>query len=238
MRLQRRRGREASGGALLEGPHLVAAAIDAGLHFRSLFVLDGDTAGQALARDGGVVALVVDARTLAKLSTTATPQSPVAVVAVPGGAVAPGGRVVVPWGLSDPGNLGTLVRIAAAFGYGLLVGPGCADLWSPKVLRSAAGAHFMTALGSVASLLEVRSGGRTLVATVARGGVAPGALPEAAAVLIGSESHGLGPELIAEADIRVTVPMRTGVESLNAAVAAAIVLYSGRGIPGTNLPAS
>ncbi len=82
---------------------------------------------------------------------------------------------------------------------------------------------------------ELRRGSRTIVATVARGGEAPGPIPENAAVLIGSEAHGLPDELVASADVTITVPMSPSVESLNAAVAGAIVAYLGTIDPATNL---
>ena len=161
------------------------------------------------------------------MSSTREAQSPVAVIPIPAGEVPPGGRVIVVWGLGDPGNFGTLIRSAAAFGFGVLVGPGSADVWSPKVLRAAAGAHFRTPIGIASDLAAVRAGGRLIVATVPRGGEPPGRLPGAAAVLVGSEPHGLPGDIVAAADLRVTIPMAAGTESLNAAVAGAIVAYLG-----------
>ena len=238
VRLHRRRGRESHGATLLEGPHLLEAALAAGIEPKRVFVAGGDAAGAALARSSGGEVLLVDARTLAKLATTATPQSPVAVVAIPESDAPPGGRVLVSWGVSDPGNCGTLIRIAAAFGYGYLAGPESADVWSPKVLRAAAGAHFAARIGRVATIAEVRSGGRVVVATVARGGTPPGPLPVAAAVLVGSEAHGLPDAIVAAADLRFTIPTTGHVESLNAAVAGAIVAYVGALGTATNLRGS
>ncbi len=235
MRLHRRRGRTESGEALLEGPHLVGAAVAGGVAVRRVFALAGDEPGRRLAADCRAELLLVDERTLGRLSTTETPQSPVAVVVIPAGTVAPGGRVVVAWGVSDPGNCGTLIRLGAAFGYGYLAGPGSADTWSPKVLRAATGAHFATPVGIVSRLEELRAGGRVLLATVARGGSIPGPLPVDAAVLVGSEAHGLPDDVVAECDRVITIPTTGAVESLNAATAAAIVLHAGAMTPGTNL---
>jgi TrmH family RNA methyltransferase len=238
MRLHRSRGRAQAGATLLEGPHLVGAAIDAGHRLGTVFATSGDAVGTELARRGGAELLAVDDRTLQRLGTTEAPQSPIAVMAVPTDQPPPGGRVIVAWGLADPGNCGTLIRIAAAFGYGFLAGPGSAELWSPKVLRAAAGAHFTLRLGRVDTLEAVRAGGRTIVATVARGGMAPGTLPASAAILVGNEAHGLAAEIVSAADMRVTIPTSGAVESLNAAVAGAIVAYLGVAGPGTNLSAS
>jgi TrmH family RNA methyltransferase len=238
VRLHRRRGRESEGETLLEGPHLLEAAVAAGIRPKRIFVASGDAAGEALARSLGGQVLSVDERTLAKLATTATPQSPVAVIAIPDRPVPAGGRVLVAWGVSDPGNCGTLIRIAAAFGYGYLAGPESADVWSPKVLRAAAGAHFAARIGHVATLDAVRLGGRAVVATVARDGTPPGPLPDAAAVMVGSEAHGLPDEIVSAADLRVTIPTSGAVESLNAAVAGGIVAYVGALGTTTNLTGS
>lgn len=235
VRLHRSKGRQGSGETLLEGPHLVEAAIGAGAAIRTIFAAADDVAGRSLAATAGVELVVVDEATLRRISTTETPQSPVAVIVIPDATVVAGSRVVVAWGVGDPGNCGTLIRLAAAFGFGYLAGPHSADTWSPKVLRAAAGAHFATPLGSADSLVEVRAGGRRLYATVARGGEPPGPLAANAAVLIGSEAHGLPPEVVAACDAAITIPTTGAVESLNAAAAAAIVLYSGGGVPGTTL---
>ena len=218
---------------LIEGPHLFAEALRAGLRPRVVFTTAAGAA--ALGADSGTI-LLVDERVLGMVATTTTPQDPVAVIPIPPDRLGPG-RLLVAWGVSDPGNCGTLIRIAAAFGFGYAAGPGAADRWSPKVLRSAAGAHFATPTATVDSLADLRRGGRTLVAAVARGGDLPGPLPADAAVLIGSEAHGLPEEVVAAADRRVTIPTSDAVESLNAAVAGAIVAYLGAGAPPTNLPA-
>lgn len=235
MRLHRAKGRRESGETLLEGPHLVEAAIGAGAALRTIFATSDDVAAPSLAAAAAVELLVVGADTLRRISTTETPQSPVAVVAIPDSTVVPGSRVVVAWGVGDPGNCGTLIRLAAAFGFGYLAGPESADPWSPKVLRAAAGAHFATPLGMADRLPEVRVGGRRLYATVARGGEPPGPLAENAAVLIGNEAHGLPPDVVAGCDTTITVPTTGAVESLNAATAAAIILHAGGGMRGTNL---
>jgi TrmH family RNA methyltransferase len=225
-RLQEARARAESGRALLEGPHLLAEATAAGLRVERVFALPGDAPSAAAARACGADLVLVDERGLRRLSTTEHPQSPVAVAAIPPTALPPRGHLLVAWGVGDPGNLGTLIRCAAAFGLGFAAGPGTADPWSPKVLRAAAGGHFRAGAPRVELPDELRGGGRLLVATVARGGLSPSALPRRAlAVLVGDEAHGLPGALISGCDLVVTVPMPGGAESLNAAVAGAIVAY-------------
>jgi TrmH family RNA methyltransferase len=128
--------------------------------------------------------------------------------------------------LADPGNVGTLIRTAAAFGWDFGHSSGTADPWAPKVLRAGAGGHFRVTIGAVGSVEELDDAGLTTVATVVSGGAAPDALGSGRfAVLVGEEAAGLPDDVVAEAALRVTVPMPGGMESLNAAIAAAIVIY-------------
>ncbi len=141
----------------------------------------------------------------------------------PGGALAD--RVIVPWGIQDPGNLGAILRSAAAFGFQeALLGPLCADPFSPKALRGSMGAAFLMPLRRAETL--ALDGARWFALD---GG--PGALPLAQAdltaplrILVGNEGHGWqGAELPGQV-IRVAIPIH-GVESLNAAVAAGIACF-------------
>lgn len=236
-RLERSRTRAETGRTLLDGPAVVADAVAAGCEFDRMFGLDGDAEGREMARRAGCPFVAVEPPVLAKIATTQHPQSPVGVLVVPAERITPGRRALVAWGVGDPGNCGALIRTAAAFGYDYLAGPGSADSWSPKVLRAAAGGHFRTGVGRATTLDGLREG-RMVVATAARHGVPPGPLPANAAVLVGSEPHGLPPEVVAACDLTVTIPMAPGSESLNVAVAGAIVAYLGAGHPGTNLPAA
>jgi len=191
-----------------------------------VFALPGDTASAQAAHRCGADLVVVDERGLKRLATTEHPRSPAAVILVPATPVAPAGDLMAAWGVGDPGNLGTLIRTAAAFGLGFVVGPGTADAWAPKVLRSAAGGHFRTGVAAVDALEALRAGGRRLVATVPRGGSPPMGLPPGPlAILVGDEARGLPEEVAGACDLAVTIPMRGGTESLNAAVAGAIVAY-------------
>ena len=115
------------------------------------------------------------------------------------------------------------MRSAAAFGLAVLIGPQTCDPWAPKVLRSAAGAHFRLRLGHVEDPSEL---GEHLAATVVEGGVAPADLgPGPWQILIGSEARGLDPSLLGRMSAQVTIPMPGGTESLNAAMAASIIAY-------------
>jgi TrmH family RNA methyltransferase len=134
-------------------------------------------------------------------------------------------RVIVPWGIQDPGNLGAILRSAAAFGFQeALLGPGCADPFAPRALRGSMGAAFLMPLRR-RETLELDPG-----AWLALDG-APGALPLERAplagrvrILVGNEGHGFDGADLPGGVLRVAIPTQ-GVESLNAAVAAGIACY-------------
>jgi RNA methyltransferase, TrmH family len=142
------------------------------------------------------------------------------------------GPVLVLVDVADPGNAGTLVRAAEAAGAAAVVFTGSStDPFGPKAVRAAAGSVLrlpVAELTDTVSALEVlRAAGRRIVATVATGGSAPEslALTSPVAVLVGSEAHGLPGAVVDLADDLLTIPLDPGVESLNAAVAGAVVLF-------------
>jgi RNA methyltransferase, TrmH family len=137
--------------------------------------------------------------------------------------------------VQDPGNVGSMLRTAAAAGCDqVLLSKACAFAWSPKVLRAGQGAHFLTRIAEDvdlgAWLANFRSQGGHAMATLARGGASLYATPLAQplAVVIGNEGAGLAAETARACDLSVTIPLASGSESLNAAAAAAIVLFEAR----------
>jgi TrmH family RNA methyltransferase len=150
------------------------------------------------------------------------------------------GRVpllVVMAGVQDPGNVGTIVRSAEAFGAtGAVTTRGSADPWSPKAVRASAGSALrLPVLRSMAVpvlLAQLRVAEVRIVAASSHGTAEPGAEPrdaadlrDSAAIFIGSEGAGLPPEVERAADARISIPITESVESLNAGIAASIVLY-------------
>jgi TrmH family RNA methyltransferase len=140
-------------------------------------------------------------------------------------------------GLADPGNAGTILRTADAFGVGYVVTtPGSVDLFSPKVVRAGMGAHFRLPLYEHRAWQEIRAalpGICLAVADAALGQPLPSVIwPERCCIVIGGEAAGPSQEAHELAGLRVRIPLRPEVESLNAAVAAAILLYAG---PGSTL---
>jgi TrmH family RNA methyltransferase len=134
--------------------------------------------------------------------------------------------------VQDPGNLGSILRSAAAAGVDLvLLSKHCAFAWSPKVLRAGQGAHFLTTVVEDVDLAAwaaaFRARGGNVAALVVGGGadLYAAALERPLALAIGNEGAGLSPALLDCADRRVTIPMPGGAESLNAAAAAAVALF-------------
>jgi TrmH family RNA methyltransferase len=165
------------------------------------------------------------------LSGTDTPQGIAAEIELPARAPDLGASECCVFldGVQDAGNVGAILRSAAALGVrDAVLGRGCADAWSPKVLRAAAGAHFVLRIAANADVLEAlgRFGGTTACA-VARGGTAPAAADLRGRIgwIFGAEGSGVRDSVAARADLKLTVPMPGRVESLNVAAAAAILLY-------------
>jgi len=125
------------------------------------------------------------------------------------------------------GNLGAVIRVAAAAGAAGVISSGDRDPWHPTALRGSAGLHFALPVARVESLPP---SSRPLVAADPEGPPFWRAeMPGRAILAFGSERQGLSPGLLARADLRVGIPMRTGVSSLNLATAAAVLLYASRG---------
>lgn len=242
-RLSRRRSaRTESATFLLDGPVLLAEALAAGTSLRSIYVepsgLDSDAF--RLARSTGVDIQEVQAGALAKVLDLASPQSVVAVAdiatvetaAVLSAAVALDRPVLVLVEVQDPGNAGTLIRVAEAAGCaGVVLTERSVDVHNPKTVRATAGAvlRLPVAEGANAAELIQAAKGMDMAswATVKDGGTSLDHAPLVGSclLLIGSEAHGLPDDIVAAATDGLTIPMDGAVESLNAAVAGALVAF-------------
>ena len=143
-----------------------------------------------------------------------------------------GANILVLDRIQDPGNMGTMIRTAVAAGYGMIIAAkGTVDVYSPKVLRATAGMIFEIPIvyaDSTEELADVlRASGRKIAVTDPAGGrpYYEEDLSRNTALVIGNEGNGVSDEVMALADIRVTLPMKGSIESLNAAVSAAILMY-------------
>ncbi len=225
-RLKKAKARRTAGQILIEGPNLLTAALDAGLEIEGVFALAEDELTARAGEAGAEVAIVTTA-VMKRLADTDSPRGPVAVATTPKQPAIAAQDTVILVAISDPGNAGTLIRSAAAFGFQVVGTPECVDLWSPKVLRSAAGAHFATAIVTGAEPSAVGEAGVTLVALMPRDDGRPEPDPAAGPVglLVGNEAHGLSRRLVNEAAASLTIPT-VNVESLNAAVAGSIAMFA------------
>ncbi|OBK46620.1 RNA methyltransferase [Mycobacterium sp. 1081908.1] len=246
VKLHRHVGRRRAGRFLAEGPNLVGAAAARGL-VRDVFVteLAAQRHAALLATQQCPVHLVTE-RAAKALSDTVTPTGLVAVCDMPAtaleDALAGSPRLVaVPVEISEPGNAGTLIRIADAMGAGAVVlGGHSVDPYNGKCLRASAGSMFsipvVAAPDAAAAVGALRASGLQVLATTVDGETRldEADLTAPTAWLFGAESHGLSAELAAAADRRVRIPMPGGAESLNVAAAAAICLYqSARALDGS-----
>lgn len=251
--LGRRRARRDTGQFVLEGPTLVAEARSAGVPLHQVFVdadvgfpgerwptladLDPDLIRPVAP---GVLARVLDTVTPQPIAAVATqPLASLGTVVVPG--AGPASPVVVLAGVADPGNVGTIVRGAGAVGATVVALPGTADPFGPKAVRASAGAvlRVPVAEATVDDLLPaLTTAGFAVWVADAAEGVAPEDAPLTGpvAVVVGNEAHGVPGDLVAAATGRLRIPMAAGTESLNAAMAATILLYEaarqGRRIDG------
>lgn len=226
------RERRKAGHTLLDGVHLVEAYETSFGPVDTLVVGKSALAGGEIARfvEGRPIVVLADAL-LRDLGLVDTPSGLLAVAAMPeaGAAVDIAGEAILLDGIQDPGNLGTLLRTAAAAGIRqALLSPGCAGAWSPKVLRAGQGAHFAISIHEDADLATFMADYRgTTVATTLEQATS---LYEARwagplAWVFGAEGQGVRPELLAAARLRIRIPMPGAVESLNVAAAAAVCMF-------------
>jgi RNA methyltransferase, TrmH family len=232
--LARRQIRQREGRFVVEGTRLAGEVVRAGIQPALVLYtpLWGESpAGQCLlpalcpAREG---CFLVSESVMAACADTRTPQGILAVLPVLH--LAPGcGLILIVDGLRDPGNLGTILRSAEAVGVGqVLLAPGTVDLYHPKVVRGAMGAHFrLPAEEHDWPAIAGRVTGRRVWLADTAGGEAYDAVDWTApsALIIGGEAAGASHEAAALATGCVVIPMAGGAESLNAAMAATVLLF-------------
>ena len=230
--------RLSNGLVALEGEHLVEEALRRGMLLKTVFLSDRRPMPDFLPHTLEVLRLEDDL--FSSLGDTRSPQGIAALMLPPVHTLdevlwgIP--LIVVACGLQDPGNLGTLIRSAEAFGAsGVLTTPGTVSAWNGKALRASVGSIFRMPVVSISvdDLVSLRARGVRFLAAVGDG-VGTGDVAEidavdlttSTALLIGNEGAGLSADLLALADARVTIPCSAAVESLNAAIAGSILLYT------------
>ena len=221
----------------IEGPNLLREAVRAGLHVACVFVAQGaESQLEEVRMPAAMEVLTVPRDLLDAALATETPQPIAALIEPPRWnwddlfkSAAP--LIVVLAGLQDPGNLGTILRSAEAFGAsGVIALPGTVSEWNPKAVRASAGSVFrvpVIAAEPTDAFAHLRLQNVRILATAVRDAEPISAvnLDAGVALLIGNEGNGLPADLAAQADGAVTIPCPGPVESLNAAVAASVLLY-------------
>jgi RNA methyltransferase, TrmH family len=232
------------GDCAIEGVHIVEEAIRSGLRFRAILFRESAEAiaARLLPQIGShVETLLVPERIFDSAVPSESPQGVAALVRLKEFSLddllerVALGPIVVIVGLQDPGNLGTILRSAEAFGSaGVILGEGTVSRFNSKVIRASAGSLFRlplistkTAGGLDAIVAQLREKGVRLLATSSHKGAPLDqvALTSASAIFIGGEGAGLPKSLISLMDETIAIPHSSRVESLNAGVAASIVLY-------------
>ena len=224
---------------MVEGPKLVAEAIDAGAAIEAVYLDDREATAEhhGLATRSGAPVIELRPGVLAGACDAVTPQPVAAVVAIPEtpltsvkGTESLLALVCVE--LQDPGNAGALLRAAGASGCGAVVfTKASVDPYNPKAVRSSAGALFhlpvVTGIDAEEVLDELGRWGLRRLGTAVRGGTdyLDEDMTGATALVLGNESRGLPPSVDSRLDGRVTVPMAAGTESLNVVTAAAVVCF-------------
>jgi RNA methyltransferase, TrmH family len=240
--LQRRRGRERRALFLAEGVRAVEEVIRAKVAVKGALVspqLDKSPRGRALLRSleprGGELVRLSE-RDLAAIAGTDTPQGILVIAEVPPMTLSEvrlqsEARVLLLDAIQDPGNAGTMLRTSAALGAAAALAlPGTVDLWNPKVVRGAMGAHFqLSALHCELAEVLAWLDDQHVDLWVMEGGGEPiheAVPPPRLALAVGNEGAGVSQRLRQKASRRVAIPIEPRVESLNAAVAAGIALYA------------
>lgn len=225
--------RKRTGCTLLDGIHLVAAHHSAGGLPEAVMIsasaLDNPEIQGFLQQFPQPRLIVLADELFREISTVETPTGIVALIRIPAPSVGEADCRALLEAIQDPGNLGSILRSAAAAGVGqVYLSPGCADAWSPKVLRAGMGAHFHLSIHENSDLvMAAREFSGQVVATAlnARKTLFDLDLSCPTAFIIGNEGAGISARLLECADSVVTIPMPGEAESLNAAAAAAICFF-------------
>ncbi len=219
----------------IEGIHLVEEVLRSGITLETLFLREDTWA--RVAEFPAKEVFVVDNEIFNQGCATQAPQGVAALVKKPTASLdsllqKKNPLILILDAIQDPGNLGTILRSAEAFGAtGALLLPGTVSPWNQKALRASAGSVFrvpLVALSDPTPITRLRTLKIPIYAAVARDGKNVGdvSLVGPAALLIGNEGAGISAALLAVADYRIQIPCPGRVESLNAAVAASILMYA------------
>lgn len=227
------RNRASAGQALLDGAHLLSACLDAGYSPRHILLnaaaLQDAEINGLLKRCAAAPVTHLDDKLFANLTELKTPSGVLALIDMPSPQATDCRFALLLEEIQDPGNLGSILRSAAAAGCdAVYLSKGCADAWSPKVLRAAMGGHFCLNIFEQQELVNVAGkfeGSLLATSLAATRSLYECDLSGKIAFLMGNEGAGLSDELLHIATHPVAIPMPGPVESLNVAAATAICLF-------------
>lgn len=224
-----RKGREAVNAFIVEGTRMVQEALASSFEVKAVLIREDFIPPFAVQQDIPVYSLSV--HVFSAVTDTRTPQG-IAAVLTKRSLPLSGKRFVAMDAVQDPGNVGTIVRTADAAGFdGIILGPECADLFSPKVLRSTMGSIFRMGFSFPQNLVETmqkfRSQGYSVISSQLDGDsfYEREKVSSSFILIIGNEGNGISEAVRKTATHHLRLPMRGGAESLNAAVAAGIMMY-------------
>ena len=228
--------RRETGLFVLEGIRLISDAVKEKANLRSVFMTEGCAEKMQGESFASADIFIIPDELAAYLSDTDSTQGIFAVSGTPSklpasDTIKNGGRYILLHSVQDPGNLGTIIRTADAVGVDGVFLAECCDLYNPKVIRSTMGSIFRlnvseVRFGDVFPLFKER-GVRTYAAVIDSDAVSltDCDFSDGGAVLIGNEGNGLPKEISASCDVRLTIKMQGNVNSLNAAMAAGIIMW-------------
>lgn len=220
--LKEKKGRKEQGFFLVEGVKMVSECKRSGLEIGRTFVSEsyrGETDENAICISDEVFAFLSDEK---------TPQGILCSVRIPKPSLCPPKEsCLLLDGVSDPGNMGAIIRTANAAGYGEIYLVGCTDPYSPKSVRASMSGIFFVRIytGTREAVLEALSGLPILAADMDGENIFSFRPPEKFALAIGNEANGISEEVFRKAQHKLKIPMRAAQESLNAGIAAGIAMY-------------
>ncbi len=234
--LKDKKGRDHENAFLVEGIKMVGEALSSSFSVASVLLREGEP--YPALPDPSVPVYQLPEHVFASVCDTKTPQGVAAVVQRPvrheADAVFAGrsGFLLALDGIQDPGNMGTMIRTADAAGFrGVILSPDCVDIFSPKVVRATMGSIFRVAFSFPdslsAALCSLRNNGCSVISSQLDGNPFYGRqpVPVPLVLVVGNEGNGISDEVKSTATHRFRLPMLGGAESLNAAVAAGIMMY-------------
>ncbi len=242
LKLTKKKYRDEYGMYLLEGVKPLLDALDTGIYVRNILLCDDVGSRQDYPDE---ITVRLDRKLFERLSDTGTSQGVIAIAeklcydyeTFSEKAGMKGSNIVVLDRLQDPGNIGTIVRTAEAAGYrGIIVTAGSGDIYSPKVVRAAAGSLFRMPVLQVDDSMEAVNMLRKMNKRIVTAALDTDIyyyqtdLTENIALVIGNEGQGVSEVFMESSDIKVRIPMEGSIESLNAAVAAGILMYQSQKI--------